>query len=74
MFISEKRVVYLDFTNEEVSAFEKVIETLEQISTSLDFDVIEADCSNQEVFYQGDFEKMIDDLRFIVENNSWLVE
>ena len=74
MFISEKRVVYYDFTNEEVSAFEKVIETLEQISTSLDFEVIEAECSNQEVFYQGDFEKMIDDLRFIVENNSWLVE
>ena len=74
MFISEKRVVYCDFTNEEVNAFEKVIETLEQISTSLDFEVIEADCSNNEVFYQGDFEKMIDDLRFIVENNSWLVE
>ena len=74
MFISEKRVVYYDFTNEEVSAFEKVIETLEQISTSLDFEVIEAECSNNEVFYQGDFEKMIDDLRFIVENNSWLVE
>ena len=74
MFISEKRDVYCDFTNEEVSAFEKVIETLEQISTSLDFEVIEADCSNNEVFYQGDFEKMIDDLRFIVENNSWLVE
>lgn len=74
MFISEKRVVYLDFTNEEVSAFEKVIETLEQISTSLDFEVIETECSNNEVFYQGDFEKMIDDLRFIVENNSWLVE
>ena len=74
MFISEKRVVYCDFTNEEVSAFEKVIETLEQISTSLDFEVIEADCSHNEVFYQGDFEKMIDDLRFIVENNSWLVE
>lgn len=74
MFISEKRVVYYDFTNEEVSAFEKVIETLEQISTSLDFEVIEAEGSNNEVFYQGDFEKMIDDLRFIVENNSWLVE
>ena len=74
MFISEKRVVYCDFTNEEVSAFEKVIETLEQISNSLDFEVIEADCSNNEVFYQGDFEKMINDLRFIVENNSWLVE
>lgn len=74
MFISEKRVVYCDFTNEEVSAFEKVIETLEQISNSLDFEVIEADCSHHEVFYQGDFEKMIDDLRFIVENNSWLVE
>ena len=74
MFISEKRVVYCDFTNEEVSAFEKVIETLEQISNSLDFEAIEADGSNNEVFYQGDFEKMIDDLRFIVENNSWLVE
>ena len=74
MFISEKRVVYCDFTNEEISAFEKVIETLEQISNSLDFDVIEAECSNNEVFYQGDFEKMIDDLRFIVENNSRLVE
>ena len=75
MFITEERIAYIDFTDEEVSAFEKVIEALEKISTDLDFGVIEANNNNHEVFYQEDFEKMIDDLHFIVENNNgWLMK
>ena len=38
MFVSEQKVIYFNFTNEEFSALEKVKEIFEKISTDFEWD------------------------------------
>lgn len=74
MFISEQKVIYFNFTNEEVSAFEKVIETLEKISTDVENETLEIDDDTHERLYQGDIEKVIDTLYLLNKDGRWFVE
>ena len=74
MFISEQKVIYFNFTNEEVSAFEKVIETLEKVSTNIDNETLEIDDDTHERLYQEDIEKVIDTLYLINKDGRWFVE
>lgn len=74
MFISEQKVIYFNFTNEEVSAFEKVIETLEKISTDIENETLEIDDDTHERLYQEDIEKIIDTLYLINKDGRWFVE
>ena len=74
MFISEQKVIYFNFTNEEVSAFEKVIETLEKISTDIENETLEIDDDTHERLYQEDIEKVIDTLYLINKDGRWFVE
>ena len=74
MFISEQRVIYFNFTNEEVSAFEKVIETLEKVSTDIENETLEIDDDTHERLYQEDIEKVIDTLYLINKDGRWFVE
>ena len=74
MFISEQKVIYFNFTNEEVSAFEKVIETLEKVSTNIENETLEIDDDTHERLYQEDIEKVIDTLYLINKDGRWFVE
>ena len=74
MFISEQKVIYFNFTNEEVNAFEKVIETLEKVSTDIDNETLEIDDDTHKRLYQEDIEKVIDTLYLINKDGRWLVE
>ena len=74
MFISEQKVIYFNFTNEEVSAFEKVIETLEKVSTNIENETLEIDDDTHERLYQEDIEKVIDTLYLIDKDGRWFVE
>ena len=74
MFISEQKVIYFNFTNEEVSAFEKVIETLEKVSTNIENETLEIDDDTHEKLYQEDIEKVIDTLYLINKDGRWFVE
>lgn len=74
MFISEQKVIYFNFTNEEVSAFEKVIETLEKVSTDIENETLEIDDDTHERLYQEDIEKVIDTLYLINKDGRWFVE
>ena len=74
MFISEQKVIYFNFTNEEVSAFEKVIETLEKVSTNIENETLEIDDDTHERLYQEDIEKVIDTLYLVNKDGRWFVE
>ena len=74
MFISEQKVIYFNFTNEEVNAFEKVIETLEKVLTDIDNETLEIDDDTHKRLYQEDIEKVIDTLYLINKDGRWLVE
>ena len=74
MFISEQKVIYFNFTNEEVSAFEKAIETLEKISTDIENETLEIDDDTHERLCQEDIEKVIDTLYLINKDGRWFVE
>ena len=74
MFISEQKMIYFNFTNEEVSAIEKVIETLEKISTDVENETLEIDDDTHERLYQEDIEKVIDILYLINKDGRWFVE
>ena len=74
MFISEQKVIYFNFTNEEVSDFEKAIETLEKISTDIENETLEIDDDTHERLCQEDIEKVIDTLYLINKDGRWFVE
>lgn len=74
MFISEQKVIYFNFTNEEVSAIEKVVEILEKISTDVENETLEIDDDTHERLYQEDIEKVIDTLYLINKDCRWFVE
>ena len=74
MFISEQKVIYFNFTNEEVSAFEKVIDTLEKVSTDIDNETLEIADHTHERLYQEDIEKVLDTLYLINKDGRWFVE
>ena len=74
MFISEQKVIYFNFTNEEGNAIEKVMEILEKISTDFRDETLEIDDDTHERLYQGDIEKVIDTLYLINKDGRWFVE
>ena len=74
MFISEQKIIYFNFTNEEGSAIEKVMEILEKISVNIENETLEIDDNTHERLCQGDIEKVIDTLYLINKDGSWFVE
>mgnify|MGYP006379342765 CR=1 FL=1 len=74
MFVSEQKVIYFNFTNEEFSALEKVKEIFEKISTDFGDKTLEIDDDTHERLYQEDIEKVIDTLYLINKDGRWFVE
>ena len=74
MFISEQKVIYFNFTNEEFSALEKVKEIFEKISIDFGDKTLEIDDDTHERLYQEDIEKVIDTLYLINKDGRWFME
>ena len=74
MYFSEQKIIDFHFTDEETSAFEKVIGTFEKISDGLEFESIQTKDNIYGVISQEDFEKTLDILNLMNENTCWIVK
>ena len=74
MYFSEQKIIDIHFTDEETSAFEKVIGTFEKISAGLEFESIQTKDNVYAVISQEDFEKTLDILHLMNKNTRWIVK